>query len=92
MWHQHFDLADDPARYMAISFGSIRYPFSKEKTDVLHRTYTVKSTFQIDYEDEEPWIRKVFEEEQGQAFGWDVGDCRRGVVRAASRRRLIVNS
>ena len=66
MWHQHFNVTDEPARYMAIAFGSIRYPFTKEKVDVLHRTYTVKSDFQIDYEDEAPWIRKVFEEERAR--------------------------
>lgn len=63
MWHQHFNITEQPARYMAIAFGSIRYPFTNEHTELLHRDYRVKSGIQIEYEDEEPWIRKMFDEE-----------------------------
>lgn len=63
MWHQHFNVSNDPARYLAIGFGSMRYPFLGEKMRMVDRTYTSKSEFQIDYEDEDPAIRRQFEEE-----------------------------
>lgn len=66
MWHQHFNVSDTPARYMAGGFGSIRYPVTSEKLDVLHRTYTEKSEFQIDYEDEDPSIRETFNAERAR--------------------------
>ena len=64
MWHQHFNVSEDPARYLAIGFGSFRYPFLGEKMRMLDRTYTTKSDFQIDYEDEDPAIRRQFDEER----------------------------
>lgn len=64
MWHQHFNVSDDPARYLAISFGSFRYPFLGEMRAVLDRTYTAKSEFQIDYDEEDPSIRATFETER----------------------------
>jgi hypothetical protein len=63
LWHQHFNVSDKPARYLAIGFGSFRYPFLREKLEVLERTYTTKSEFQIDYEDEDPAIREQFDAE-----------------------------
>jgi hypothetical protein len=66
MWHQHFNVSDDPARYLAIGFGSMRYPFLGEKMRMVDRTYTTKSEFQIDYEDEDPKIREQFERERAE--------------------------
>ena len=66
MWHQHFNVADVPARYLAIGLGSFRYPYLKEKTAIIGRTYTTKSAFQIDYEDEDPKIREQFEAERAE--------------------------
>lgn len=63
MWHQHFNVSSEPARYLAIGFGSQRYPFTAEKMQVIQRTYTVKSDVQIEYADEDPAIRRLFEEE-----------------------------
>ncbi len=64
MWHQHFNVSDEPARYLAIGFGSFRYPFLGEKMAMLERTYTTKSEFQIDYEEEDPSIRETFDAER----------------------------
>jgi uncharacterized RmlC-like cupin family protein len=64
MWHQHFNTSDTPARYLAIGFGSMRYPFLNEKMKMVDRTYTTKSEFQIDYEDEDPAIRQQFDAER----------------------------
>lgn len=64
MWHQHFNVSNDPARYLAIGLGSMRYPFLGEKMRMVDRTYTAKSEFQIDYEDEDPAIPEQFEKER----------------------------
>jgi hypothetical protein len=42
----------------------MRYPFLGEKMRMVDRTYTAKSEFQIDYEDEDPAIREQFEAER----------------------------
>jgi hypothetical protein len=68
-------VSDDPARYLAIGFGSMRYPFLGEKMRMVDRTYTTKSEFQIDYEDEDPKIRQQFEEERA-AFAEKVAAAR----------------
>ena len=62
VWHQHFNVSDQPARYMAIAFGSSRYPMLGEKLAQIEKVYTGKSAFQIDYEDEDPRIRRMFDE------------------------------
>jgi hypothetical protein len=42
----------------------MRYPFLNEKMKMVDRTYTTKSEFQIDYEDEDPAIRQQFDAER----------------------------
>lgn len=64
MWHQHFNVSDTPARYIAVGFGSIRYPFLTEKFQILERHYNQRSRFQIEYEDEDPSIRQTFNAER----------------------------
>jgi mannose-6-phosphate isomerase-like protein (cupin superfamily) len=65
-WHQHFNVGDEPGRYMPVSDGNFRYPFTKANVrNVLHR-YEVKSRIQIEYEDEDPMIRRLFEEERAR--------------------------
>jgi hypothetical protein len=64
MWHQHFNVSDTPARYMAAGFGSIRYPVLSEKLEVLNRSYAQGGKFQIEYEDEDPAIRQLFDRER----------------------------
>jgi quercetin dioxygenase-like cupin family protein len=60
--HQHFNTGNEAARYMAVSFGSVRYPITAagrhmyENLDVP----TKSGGTQIDYEDEDPQVYDSF--------------------------------
>ena len=61
-FHQHFNIGGEPARYLALK------PFSSRKFPGLRKQWgtseSVKSGGdQIEYEDEDPRIRAMFEEE-----------------------------
>lgn len=63
-WHQHFNTSGEPAMYLAVRWGSIKYPLFKAwilsgKTD----TSAKMGGNQIEYEDEDPSIRQLFEQE-----------------------------
>jgi mannose-6-phosphate isomerase-like protein (cupin superfamily) len=64
IFHQHFNTAPKPSRYLAVAFGSIRYPFSSDKKilfgDGVDRDVQLGGR-QIEYEDEHPRIRTIFE-------------------------------
>jgi hypothetical protein len=66
MFHQHFNTAPRPSRYLAVAFGSIRYPFSSDKRalfgDGVDRSVSAGGR-QIEYEDEDPAVRRTFEAE-----------------------------
>lgn len=63
-WHQHFNVSDRGGRYLAMSYGGYRYPFTEaNRRNILHH-YEVKSRIQIEYEDEDPRIPRIFEEER----------------------------
>jgi hypothetical protein len=62
MWHQHFNVSDVPARYMAANIGSIRYPYTKQKMGEWDAPGTPGQN-QIEYEDEDPGIRALFNKE-----------------------------
>lgn len=63
MFHQHFNTAGDPSRYLAVAFGSVRYPFSGDKRalfgDGVDRDVALGGR-QIEYDDEDPRIRRTF--------------------------------
>lgn len=65
MYHQHFNLSDEPARYFAVKMGNYRYPVTDRMSgqfragvEEMRRTKN-----QIEYEDEDPAIRKLYLEE-----------------------------
>lgn len=63
MWHQHFNTSDEPARYMAATLGSIRYPYLDRKMESW-KPKEKDSADQIEYDAERPEIRKLFDAER----------------------------
>jgi quercetin dioxygenase-like cupin family protein len=63
--HQHFNVSAEPARYLAVAFGSHRYPTVADKLATwLGMDVSVKAGGrQIEYEDEDPRIRRMYESE-----------------------------
>lgn len=65
LFHQHFNTSAEPARYLAIAFGGMRYPTLADK----RKTFTGMDVSlkdggrQIEYEDEDPRIRALYESE-----------------------------
>ena len=65
MFHQHFNTSAEPARYLAVAFGGLRYPFSEDK----RRTFLGMDVSlrdggrQIEYEDQDPRIHALYIEE-----------------------------
>jgi hypothetical protein len=61
MFHQHFNTAPEPARYLAIGMGSRRYPFStirREGTAGKADTDIKKGGRQVEYADQDPRLHK----------------------------------
>lgn len=66
MFHQHFNTAPQPARYLAISLGSRRYPFLKFKRDGVAGETDLdikKGGRQVEYADQDPRVHKKWLEE-----------------------------
>ena len=65
LFHQHFNTGGEPARYLAIAFGGMRYPTIADKRKTFEgMDKSVKAGGrQIEYEDEDPRIRQIFENE-----------------------------
>ena len=61
-WHQHFNVSDRPGRYLAMSYGGYRFPFTQAQRNNINHSYATKSEIQIEYENEDPRIRQMFEE------------------------------
>ena len=62
MFHQHFNTAPDPARYLAVAFGSLRYPVTTDKRRVFSgMDVSVKDGgCQIEYEQQDPRIHQIY--------------------------------
>ncbi len=62
MFHQHFNTGREPARYLAISLGSHRYPVLARKVE--HKNAPEASVkdggLQIDYPDQDPRIHQIW--------------------------------
>ena len=72
MYHQHFNVSPDPARYFAIKFGSFRREFNERITryrvasadaSLGNNAYSKEQEIQIEYEDEDPAIKQMYLDE-----------------------------
>ena len=64
MWHQHFNTGAEGARYLPPRLGGIKYSLGEGFGDITKVDKDVKAGGnQIEYYDEDPKIRKMFEEE-----------------------------
>jgi hypothetical protein len=65
LFHQHFNASAEPARYLAIAFGGLRYPFSEDKraTFMGMDVNVREGGRQMEYEDQDPRIHQIFEAE-----------------------------
>jgi oxalate decarboxylase/phosphoglucose isomerase-like protein (cupin superfamily) len=68
-FHQHFNPGTEPARYLALRWGSRRYDMGGAiRMDTGGSDVSVKEGgAQIEYEDEDPRIHQIFEEEMAKA-------------------------
>ena len=62
MFHQHFNTSPQPARYLAIAFGGLRYPVLAEKRAIfMGMDVNVRDGgAQIEYEDQSPRIHEIY--------------------------------
>jgi len=75
-FHQHFNTGDHPARYVATGVGSVRYPFTvaqRRSATGLNPgdkgadwTSTKEGGDQIDYDDQDPRIHRLWLDELGK--------------------------
>ena len=69
MFHQHFNISRQPARYLATGIGSRRHPLlatkwrSEKEVDVSVK----EGGRQIEYEDQDPRIHGIWLEEMAKA-------------------------
>jgi len=70
-FHQHFNLAPSPSRYLGVGFASVRYP-ALQSTRFLYENLDVgvgEGGTQIEFEDQMPEIHPLFLEELQKAGG-----------------------
>jgi gentisate 1,2-dioxygenase len=63
IFHQHFNTGSNPARYLAIALGSMRYPFVDSKRKLFGGgvdTSVEDGGNQIEYENQDPRIHEIF--------------------------------
>ena len=71
MFHQHFNTAPRPARYVAIGMGSRRYPFTSLRRQVIQgaEVNVAQGGRQIDYGEQDPRIHALWMKEIAAAGG-----------------------
>lgn len=63
-FHQHFNTGTAPARYLALRWGSMKNPLGNDSTNIWKVRESVRiGGDQLDYEDEDPEIRRLFADE-----------------------------
>ena len=62
-FHQHFNSGPEPARQLALRYGSTKFPMGIHKAAGGVTRSTSEGGTQIEYEDEDPEIRRLFERE-----------------------------
>ena len=62
MYHQHYNTSPQPARYLAVALGSLRYPFTTEKRNLFSGVdVDVRDGgCQIEYADQDPRIHEIY--------------------------------
>jgi len=90
VFHQHFNTAATPSRYLAVAYGSIRYPFSADKRALFGEGVdrdVNRGGRQVEYEDEDPRVRRMFESALAE-HGVEADARLREVWERAEQRRL----
>jgi hypothetical protein len=62
MFHQHFNTSKEPARYLAVALGSMKYPFlALRRKQLLGSDVNVgEGGGQIEYADQDPRIHALY--------------------------------
>jgi mannose-6-phosphate isomerase-like protein (cupin superfamily) len=66
VFHQHFNTGPAPARYLAVQYGSVRYPMIRDKVFIYDKgadTSVKDGGGQIEYADQHPTIHAMFLDE-----------------------------
>lgn len=66
MFHQHFNTGTTPSRYLALQFGTVRYPMTWAKKDIWSGKVdksVEEGGAQIEYENQMPQIHKIWLDE-----------------------------
>ncbi|MAF48070.1 MAG: hypothetical protein QGH73_18575 [Rhodospirillales bacterium] len=65
MYHQHYNTSNEPARYLAVALGSLRYPFTSEKMNLFAGVDVdvEDGGRQIEYADQDPRVHEIYLEE-----------------------------
>jgi quercetin dioxygenase-like cupin family protein len=65
-FHQHFNVSPEPSRYLAVAMGSMKYPVTSDKFGLFGGGVdrdVKRGGRQLEYKDENPAIREMFESE-----------------------------
>jgi mannose-6-phosphate isomerase-like protein (cupin superfamily) len=75
-FHQHFNTSPEPARYLALGIGNVRYPFTTQKRETMvgekgkqqRSSLSIKEGgHQVEFEDQDPRIHTLWLEEMKKA-------------------------